>query len=73
MIRTALLVLLLFCSSGLKAQEQQDPAGSQPVGPVAQEPATPESAPPEQPDWPRPFQPSEQVGADSQISFPTDI
>jgi hypothetical protein len=23
--------------------------------------------------WPQPFQPSEEVGADSQVSFPTDI
>lgn len=25
------------------------------------------------PEWPRPFQPSEKVGADSVISFPVDI
>ncbi len=23
--------------------------------------------------WPQPFQPSEEVGADSEVSFPTDI
>ncbi len=23
--------------------------------------------------WPKPFQPSKEIGADSQISFPTDI
>jgi hypothetical protein len=73
MIRSALLLILLFCSSGLQAQEQPEPAELQPAGPVVQEPAAQEPAPPKPPGWPRPFQPSEQVGADSQISFPTDI
>jgi hypothetical protein len=73
MIRSALLLILLLCSSGLQAQEQPEPAEPQPAGPVVQEPAAQEPAPPKAPGWPLPFQPSEQVGADSQISFPTDI
>jgi hypothetical protein len=73
MIRTALILILLLCCSGLKAQEQPDPAEPQPAGPVAREPTASEPAPPTPLTWPRPFQPTEQVGADSQISFPTDI
>lgn len=37
--------------------------GEQPVKPQRSKPTV----------WPQPFKPSEEVGADSQVSFPTDI
>ena len=42
-----------------EAQSQQPLPGGESAVPTA--------------DWPRPFKPSEEIGADSQISFPTDI
>ena len=66
MIRKVAMVLItavVISSLGFSAENRSDekkkePAGQQQKGTV---------------NWPAPFQPSEKVGADSQVSFPTDI
>ena len=67
------LILLIFCGplqaeEGGSAPAVKVPASSE----VAREPG-PQQSPAETVVWPKPFEPSEEIGADSQISFPTDI
>ena len=67
-----LFLILMSCPLMVLAQDTTEKTApiedSQPrqVSPVE------DSAPPAIP-WPKPFKPSENIGADSQISFPTDI
>ena len=67
-----ILLILLLSSVPLMAEEGSGPTDQSPqngqVSPRV-EPQTPEEAV----VWPPPFKPSEEIGADSQISFPTDI
>jgi hypothetical protein len=65
-MRIVLLLLMLAISSSVQAQEEktQPDTSKQDVQPAAQ------TLPPV---WPVPFQPSQEIGADSHISFPTDI
>lgn len=65
-----LIFFLLSCSLPLRAEEP-GPASEQ-DGQSQEAPAGGDGAAPAVP-WPRPFKPSEEIGADSQISFPTDI
>ncbi|MBW2658318.1 MAG: hypothetical protein JRC87_01770 [Deltaproteobacteria bacterium] len=59
-----LIITVLIFSQGFSAEkrsgvEKKEPAsGKQQKGTL---------------NWPAPFQPSEEVGADSEVSFPTDI
>lgn len=72
MIRSFLLLLIILFASPARAQEStQMPGQVQPgehtseMNPVAEkEPA---------PAWPLPFNPSQEISADSPVSFPTDI
>lgn len=65
----ALLVLILSISSA-QAQEQGDTREDE----VRSNPPRKETDSGRKPAaWPQPFQPSQEIGADSQISFPTDI
>ncbi len=66
------LILLSFCGP-LQAEEGSAPADEVPAsGEISREPDQQEG-PAEPAVWPKPFEPSEEIGADSQISFPTDI
>ncbi len=66
------LILLSFWGP-LQAEEGSAPADEVPASSeVAREPV-PQQSPAEPVVWPKPFEPSEEIGADSQISFPTDI
>lgn len=65
-----LIFLLLGCALPLRGQETAPPP--EPDAQSQQAPPDRDSGAPAV-DWPRPFKPSEEIGADSQISFPTDI
>jgi hypothetical protein len=65
-----LIFFLLSCALPLRAEET-DPE-SDPDVQSQQRPPGGDSGAPTVP-WPRPFTPSQEIGADSQISFPTDI
>lgn len=62
----ALIILLLLVTVSFSLAQDQGQAGSQ-----EEEQSEPEQTLPTV--WPPPFHPSQEVGADSQISFPTDI
>jgi hypothetical protein len=66
-----LIFFLLSCALPLWAEETAD---SGPEPDVQSQRPLPggEGGAPTVP-WPRPFTPSQEIGADSQISFPTDI
>jgi hypothetical protein len=77
MKRVVLFIMLLFAAS---AQAATDPGVD--TGPVPQKDAArpapeteqkTETQPKKDQPWPRPFVPSEQIGADSVVSFPADI
>ncbi len=77
MIRKSAMVLLLLFHAVTPvsfAQDQRD-GGENVNGPAVQEEKEQATAPQQAKPtvWPQPFQPSEEVGADSQVSFPTDI
>lgn len=66
------LIVLSFYGP-LQAEEGSAPADKVPASSeIAREPAQ-QQGPAETVVWPKPFKPSEEIGADSQISFPTDI
>ena len=69
----AALILLAVSSSVVRAQE--DPAPTAQTVTTSETPAetTAEESSAEDIVWPPPFNPSEEIGADSQVSFPTDI
>ena len=70
-----MLALLLAISSGFAAD--QDVSKEPPKGPEATEaPKGPAQKVPQEkktPQWPRPYQPTEEISADSTVPFPTDI
>ena len=69
---TVLIILLLLAPPLVLAQEKHDsavPEGKKPV----QQTTSGEDKVPSPVVWPKPFKPSEEIRADSQISFPTDI
>ncbi|MBW2682199.1 MAG: hypothetical protein JRC69_01370 [Deltaproteobacteria bacterium] len=77
MIRVSAMVLLLLFPAVTPvsfAQDQRD-GGENVNGPVVQEKKEQATAPQQAKPtvWPQPFQPSVEVGADSEVSFPTDI
>lgn len=68
-----ILIILLSLCGPLQAEEGSAPGGKVPEsGETSQETVNQRTSPPA-PVWPKPFKPSEEIGADSQISFPTDI
>ncbi len=66
-MRIVLVLLLLLPLSSAQAEENQAPPA---IGQEIVQPPAPQTTPPAQP---QPFAPSQQIGADSHISFPTDI
>lgn len=73
MKKVLLLFILLCFGQPLLAQDNKNPVKPEKKPSSARE----ENAgkkPKQQPTgWPQPFTPSQEIGADSQISFPTDI
>jgi len=66
-------IIVLSFYGPLQAEEGSAPADKVPASSeIAREPAQ-QQGPAEAVVWPKPFKPSEEIGADSQISFPTDI
>ncbi len=71
-------VIVLVATGGpVRAQENSPPTGQAPTplespAEINAETTAPESSA-EDVVWPPPFNPSEEIGADSQVSFPTDI
>ncbi len=69
---TLILLVLLMHIPLATAGESSSPADPQTDLEPREETRSEDSvAPPV--SWPKPFKPSEEIGADSQISFPTDI
>ena len=72
MIRILIVLVLLGSGSSLWAEDGSVSTEPKPSDAVSQkEPQSQDQPAPT--IWPRPFQPSQEIGADSQISFPTDI
>lgn len=75
MKKMIVIIVLLFAGAAVAAtepvtEEKQDRAQedkAKPAGEVAQ------PAPERDKEWPRPFVPSEQIGADTVVTFPADI
>ncbi|MEJ2056394.1 MAG: hypothetical protein P8X39_00980 [Desulfofustis sp.] len=68
---TALIFLLMIVASLVQAQGTVDSAV--PEEESQQQHSSGEDTGPPPVAWPKPFKPSQEIGADSQISFPTDI
>ncbi len=68
-----MLIILMVSCAGVRAQNDPVPANPPPPPSEAPPVQTPQGSSGEEVVWPPPFQPSEEIGADSQISFPTDI
>lgn len=66
-------MILLILSQSLMAQERQNSAEPAPDSSISNEETVAEDTDPPPAIWPKSFKPSEEIGADSQISFPTDI
>ena len=72
MIRILIVLVLLGSGASLWAEDGSVSTEPKPSDAVSQkEPQSQDQPAPT--IWPRPFQPSQEIGADSQISFPTDI
>ena len=72
MIRILIVLVLLGSGSSLWAEDGSVSTEPKPSDAVSQkEPQSQDQPAPT--IWPRPFKPSQEIGADSQISFPTDI
>lgn len=68
-----ILIILLSFYGPLQAEEGSEPADKVPASGEVTREAAQQQSPAETVAWPPPFKPSEEIGADSQISFPTDI
>ena len=70
----ALILVIMLARTGT-ACAQQDPVPAEGDPTTAESPSenTPLEGSAEEDVWPPPFNPSEEIGADAQISFPTDI
>lgn len=66
------LIFLLFCGS-VSAQDSPPPDKQKQEDPPPKEKTGDTTTEPSAEIWPETFNPSEKIGADSQISFPTDI
>lgn len=67
------LILLALTSGAVRAQEDPTPTAQTPTTSETPAETTAEESSAEDVVWPPPFNPSEEIGADSQVSFPTDI
>ena len=67
-------LMVLSFSGPLQAEEgSAPPADEAPASSEISREPDQQEGPAETVVWPKPFKPSEEIGADSQISFPTDI
>ena len=73
MKKAVLLLILLIFSQPLMAQDSPNSAEPKPDSSTSTKEAVKEGAQQPPAIWPKPFKPSEEIRADSQISFPTDI
>ena len=77
MKRIIIFLIVLFAAAALAATEPDKDSGqAEPEEKVQAAPASGEDSQEEllrDGSWPRPFIPSEKVGADSVVSFPADI
>jgi hypothetical protein len=72
MTRLFMLLAVLLAFSQAEARDSARPPGQEAPGEqVSEINPTPDMGP--VPAWPVPFQPSQEIGADSPVSFPTDI
>ena len=77
---TRIIIVLVFLLTGYaNGAEQAAPEPSEPVNTKrqsqekAKKAITPPSPQGRKENWPKPFVPSERIGADSVVSFPVDI
>ncbi len=73
-VAMALILMLLTAIPVCFGQDLRDGGGNVKGSPGSEkkvQPTEPQQTKPMV--WPQPFQPSEEVGADSEVSFPTDI
>jgi len=70
---TLLSLILLFSVLAIAAQDSQGSADPEQDRSAPQKEAAAEETVPVPAVWPKPFTPSEEIGADAQISLPTDI
>ena len=70
-----MLLTIIFCliCGSISAQDSPPPDKEKQEGPAQEEKNVDTTTQPAAEIWPESFNPSEQIGADSQISFPTDI
>jgi hypothetical protein len=73
MIRILILILLLSGMQNAAAQDTPPRKGSGDVEKTQPVEAQDRQIQQDTPAWPPPFTPSQNVGADSQVAFPTDI
>ena len=77
MKRISVFFIVLFAAAALAATEPgKDNGPAKPQEKARSKPVTVEDSREESPgggSWPRPFVPSEKIGADSVVSFPADI
>ena len=66
-------IIFFLCCTSVWADEPSEPSAPVPDGDEVSQETVQEGIPREKIVWPKPFKPSEEIGADSQISFPTDI
>lgn len=73
-MKNVLILIILLCL-GQTSLAQDNPDSTEPETnrPVPVKESTSGEKEPAPVIWPQPFKPSEEIGADSQISFPTDI
>lgn len=70
MTRLLVFLFLLLYISAAHGQEQKGLLNNNAPPSVSHEENNAQQG---QPTWPVPFKPTQEIGADSQISFPTDI
>ena len=70
MKQLATALIFLFATQTAQAQEQSIPVTLNDTGAGQSIESTFQQ---EQATWPSPFHPSQEIGADSQVSFPADI
>jgi len=73
MTRILTLLIFLFLSPFLWAQDQTNENEPKTSDSASQKETQKNQDQGEPAIWPKSFQPSQEIGADSQISFPTDI
>lgn len=73
MIRILILILLLLGMQRAVAQDRPPQKGNGDVEKTQPVEAQGREIQQNTPAWPPPFTPSQNVGADSQVAFPTDI